>query len=362
MALLVSLAALELLLPARARSDLENRPLAQFPPPAAETVRDGRWMKQTDDAIADQFPGRGAWVSLGALWDAALLRTERDGVLLGREGWLFEPSARLNEKNAADNVSAVVALARETKLPTTLLLVPLSSAVYAEALPPCYTPRDQDALLGSLYNLAQGVRTVDVLPALRAAAARREHPLFYRLDHHWTAEGARVAFDAWRSASGHTPSPEPSCTIAADGFYGSFFARAPSPFLRPDILTFDAFEDIRLEIEGRPVDGLLDANALAGRDKYAALLYGNHGHITLVNQTAGARGTLLVIKDSFANALLPRLAQQYARVDAVDPRYFTGSLHKLAEAIQAEEMLCLYGLSTFSTDRSLQLLIGASGQ
>lgn len=347
-ACLILLAALQAALPARERSEWENRPLATLDAPSWASVLSGRWMDAAEKVVADQLPARDGWMKVNALWETAMLRTERNGVLLGARGRRFEACAEaaLNRQTAEANLAALEALAAQTGLPVRLLLAPMSSAVCPEALPWRYPAANQEEWLAALYARASRVRPVDVLPAMRKLDG---DALYYRLDHHWTAEGARVAYEALAALWGQ-PVAMPSETLRAEPFYGSYFARAPAPFCQPDTLTFDVYGDVTLRI-GEEVKPLLySPEALEGRDKYAALLWGNHGALVLENADAPP-GTLLVLKDSYANALLPALAQHFSRVVAVDLRYFTGNVTELA--MEVDEILCLYGVTSFVSDRNL---------
>ncbi|MDL2319106.1 hypothetical protein LJC74_08575 [Eubacteriales bacterium OttesenSCG-928-A19] len=356
MALLCGLAVAQIALPKRSFSDIENRPLAQLSTPAVRTVLSGRWMKDAETYAADQFPARDVWMSAQALWDAALLRVERNGILLGHDGWMFERSAQLALKTARDNVRAMDALAEAVEIPVTVALAPMSSAVNPENLPRWAEADDQAAILAELYAEAPHARTVDLLPALRGTAA----PAFFRTDHHWTDAGATAAYDALLAAWEMSAVTGPLEITDTDGMYGSYFARAPSPLIGRDAFVMAQPEGVTLTIDGEAKDGLYDAAAMAeSRDKYAQLLYGNHGRITLRSDATG--GTLLVIKDSYANMLLPKLARQYGRIEAVDPRYYLGDLTALIEETEADAILCLYGLTTILSDRSLLLLSPAWG-
>jgi len=162
-----------------------------------------------------------------------------------------------------------------------------------------------------------------------------------------------VAYDALREAW-HLPATDGSVDRLPlpDGSYGSYFARAPSPLIRADAFVVEYPAGVSLEIDGELQAGLYDAEAVAvKRDKYAQLLYGNHGRITLTG--AAEDGVLLVIKDSYANLLLPWLAQHYRRVEAIDPRYYTGDLYTWIQGEEGARILCVYGLTTWLTDRNL---------
>ena len=49
-------------------------------------------------------------------------------------------------------------------------------------------------------------------------------------------------------------------------------------------------------------------------------------------------GTLLLVKDSFANCLVPFLARDYRRILLVDERYAAVSLMELAQSEQVDEI------------------------
>lgn len=351
MALLLCLAALQAVLPRRVRSDMENRSLAQVAAPTMGTVLSGAWMRDMESFVADQFPGRDRWMHLQALWDAALLRVERNGILLGKAGWLFERADHLTLRTAEQSVQAVAEIAGHADAPVTLLLVPLSSAVHEAYLPAAYRPDDQAVVLSALYDMA-GVACIDILAAMEAEAAHQS--LYYRTDHHWTMDGARLAYGALAEAWSLPAAEQRIENVAAEGFYGTYFARAPSPLIQGDSISFDVPAGIELLVEGEAEPALLDPAQWQARDKYAALLWGNHGHITLTGGDPSG-GTLLVIKDSYANALLPLLAQHFARIEAVDPRYYGGDLPTLLDEMEADRILCLYGLTTLLTDRNLIL-------
>lgn len=350
--LLVGLAGAQALLPDRAFSALENRALEPLPHLSVQAVLSGRFMQAAETYVADQFPARDAWVSAQALWDWALLRNERGGILLGRAGWLFERLAANETRTAGQNIDALVRMQAAVGRPIALALVPTSAAVYPEYLPRFAAAEDQAGLLEGLYARAEGLGTVDILGALHGR--KGDIPLFLRTDHHWTDAGAEAAKAALLEAWGRTPTPMAVTEINMGVTFGSYFARAPSPLIRGDAFRVAWPEDIRLSLDGEPGQALPDPEAAkAARDKYAQLLGGNHGRLTL---TGGAgEGTLLVIKDSFANLLAPKLMDSFARIELVDLRYFPGNLMETIAETEADEILCLYGLTTFLTDRNLLL-------
>lgn len=359
MALLVSLAVLNIVLPKQEFSALENRPLSILPPLSVKMVTSGQWMPRAETYLADHFPFRAQWMSLVALSDAAFLRNERNGILIGKAGWLFESTANLAEKTAMDNAEAVQIIAKNTNVPVTLMLIPFSSVVYPEALPTAYIPDDIEGLTERIAKAAPDAQTLDMAGPLRTAKGGK--PLYFHTDHHWTQAGADVAYQALAQAFGFSAVEDgtPQKDLGAE--YGSYYARAPSPLIAPDDFALAFPEGITLFVEGEEKPALYDEAAiLSARDKYAQLLYGNHGHITLTSDAPG--GTLVVIKDSYANMLLPLLSRHYSRIEAIDPRYYQGNLMQYLTETEKERVLCVYGLTIWIKDRNLIRQTALSGE
>lgn len=340
-----------LLLPDQPYSDLENRPLAAMPAFSLEDVLSGAFMKKADDYVNDQLPLRDSLMMLGALKDAALLKTERNGILHGRNGRLFEQADTLRPGAASANLAAMNKLATATGLPVSLLMIPLPWQVYREDLPALYTPSDATALVRAIREDAGQVAWIDPLDAL--LQAKGSEPLYYRTDHHLTAAGADVVYRALADAWGLRPQ-QPDSLLESPGFYGSFYARAPTPLIKPDTLTFSLYNGIQVLIDGNDTGGLYDEVLLKGRSKYAALLHNNPPRLTLINPEG--EGVLLVLRDSYASAMLPAIARHFARVEAIDPRYYSDDLPALCAEQKVERILCIYGLNALTNDRNLPRL------
>ncbi len=347
MAVLVSLMLLTVLSPRRERSDMENRTLAEPFAVTAEGILSGDVTRQTEDYLTDHFIGRDQFILLQNGLDAAMLRTEKNGILLGSR--LMADTQYMNTSTALENANAMGELAAAAHADTTAVIAPLSAAVTPERLPPFYRPLDQKALLEDMRGLS-GLAWLDTLSALLPLG----EAAYYRSDHHWTADGVKAVYKALCGMWGITPKTDVE-RLRYDGFYGGYYAKAPRPFFPADTFTFDEPAGITLEIRGETMPGLLDERLLGRRDKYAAVLYGNPGRSTLYGP---GEGVLFVVKDSFANALLPLLAQHFARVEVFDPRYTLEPLPEAYAASGAKNLLFVCGLTTLLNDRSLILQTG----
>ena len=350
MLLLILLAVSQWLLPPQEISEMENRVLAQKPALTFDRFWSGAYATELEQFAADQMPLRDGFVSAYTTMQAVLGRRMVNDALRGKDGFLFDTSAVYTERNLRLNADALSGLEEASGKKVWLLAVPTAASVYAEKTPANAPLGDDEASLDAV------ARELTLIPLLDSMRARRDQSLYYAMDHHWTAAGARIGYEAVCSALGLEASPEGEI-VTREGFYGSFYARYPLPWLEADVLTYEQTDGLRLFIEGTEQPSLVDEAVLGGRDKYAALLRGNHGCIELINDRVDA-GVLLVIKDSYANALLPVLARHYHRIIAVDPRYFTGNITEFAAAYEGEDILCVCGIGTLASSRIIALMEG----
>ena len=350
MLLLIALAVCQWLQPTHEISEMENRYLTQKPAITFDGFWSGDYTMTLEKFAADQIPLRNGFVGAYATMQAALGRRMVGDALLCADGYLFDTSAVFTERNLRLNMDALKELSAACGKELWILPVPSAATVYTEKAPPYSPLADEEA---ALRNVAAEMKMIPVLDVMRA---RQDQKLFYAMDHHWSAAGARIGYEAVCDALGLSPEPA-EAIVSHEGFYGGFYARYPLPWLKADILTYEQPEGIHLIINGQKKETLADQAALQGRDKYAALLYGNHGCIELINENVD-EGSLLVIKDSYANAMLPILARHYHSITAVDPRYFTDNIKELAAQHEGEEILCICGISTLGASRIIALMEG----
>ena len=69
--------------------------------------------------------------------------------------------------------------------------------------------------------------------------------------------------------------------------------------------------------------------------------------------TMAEEGELLVIKDSFANCLIPMLTPYYSKIVVIDPRYMTEGISGIMKEFDFTDVLFLYNANTFFEDTSL---------
>ncbi len=336
------------LFPAARFSATENRNLAAFPTFSTETLANGTYTAALDDYATERLPFRGVCRRLYAASELALLRGESHGVILCRDGSLCR-RLEVNKQMYQKNLAVLPRLQRTLgDLPLTIAVAPRRIDVRSEVLPALYDTAREQAVWEALPT--------GVVTFLDATADGQ----WYRTDHHWTAEGAYFAYVRLSRNLGYVPHPASDFTpvTVSKSFLGTSAAAAGFPHITPDTVSvwrYEGDENYRVLRDGKPTSfaGLYDEEKLLGSDQYSLFLGGNCGLLQIDAGEGDARPTLLVIKDSFANSLLPFLARHY-RIVAVDPRYYTGRLQSLANGTDAALVLC--GMQTLTTSPFLSLL------
>lgn len=334
-----------LLFPAPRFSECENRLLAEKPIFTWEGLFDGSYTEGFGTYASERMPGRRFMRGVRAATDLALGKREVSEVMLCRDGSLAKRvgvNPRIYEKNLKE-IAKLQQAARGVDRALTVAVVPCRIDARTEILPRLY----QESTRAPLYDTLQ-----KSLPEAIAFTDITKGEEWFCTDHHWTQEGAFAAYRALGSRLGYVPCEreEFSAETVSDRFFGTTDAAAGIPFVRPDRIELWRYRgdtDLRLVKDGKPADfaGLYDLSKLEARDKYGVFLGGNDGVLTIDRGDNDTRQTLLVIKDSFANALLPFLARHF-RIVAVDPRYAKSGAEAFLKS--ADKALILLGMQTLS--------------
>ncbi len=330
-------------------SELENRPLATWPEASMRTLTDGSFGEEVETYAADHFPFRDALISTRSFLHLVTGDCQQLNTLSGRDGWLFELPPDTETRTASLSVETLSDICQALRKPGFLMIIPTSAAVMGDALPSLYTCGSQEPVIASLSGKAASMTTVDSTLFDHVG----DDSLYYRTDHHLTAAGAALCYHALCKAWSLTPSSDFSLTTV-EGFRGSYYAKLPSPSIPAEVFSVYLPENVRVTLDEQSASGFFTQDALEKRNKYAALLGGTYAHAVLEND--GGTGSLLILSDSYANAIAPMLAAHFRRIDLIDPRYFTCDLSALVDEAGTDTMLALFGLNTLSTNRSVLLM------
>lgn len=356
------------LLPQESFSEQENRALQTMPEISLKALTDNRFSADIADFYADQFPARTAFVGLKTLSEISALRMENNGVLIGKNGYLIKRLEYGEDgyENIRGNLHAVSDFTRsmaDRNIPVTLAIAPRGIDVLTAYLPDYYSPTRADAAWEIVQRTAAetALAPVTFTKELQGSASVGTE-VWFRTDHHWTPRGAYLAYMLLADELGYLPgSPSALTEETIDApFYGTTYSSAGMPWAKPDVLTFLHIPDeerylCEIVDTGKTFNGFYDRSYLESKDKYGALIGGNNGRVRITDTAHPDKPTLLIVKDSFAHAAIPYLAQNFT-LEILDLRYWRGSTAELAEEIGAEQVLILMGLDSLATAKTLNLL------
>lgn len=340
-------------------SDQENRTLQTSPDITVAGVLDGSYETAYENYQNDQFPFRNQWIYLKSMVEKMLGKTEANGVFLGTDDYLLENFQKQPEADYAKTVEALRNFSKANEnLQQYFLLVPNAVNIYADRLPAGAPVGDQDQAMDSFAaDLAQtSIQNVDIREIFRE---NTDMQLYYRTDHHWTTQAARLAFDPLAKSMGLEPEKTAFERIpVSDDFVGTLAAKSGFDTNQKDTIAIYTPEDgldvvVTYVEEQKKTGTFYNKEKLDTKDQYAMFLDGNHAEIHVQTPAAQDR-RLLVLKDSYANCMIPFLAPYYRKIVVMDPRYYYGNLQELIQVEEIDQILFLYNANTFFMDRSLK--------
>ncbi len=347
-----------IIVPDRAMSEQENTTLQQLPKFSFERLFNKTFTKQFEDYSSDQFVLRDQWITLKAAAELALGKEENNDVSYGADQTLIEGFDAPDNSALDTNMGYLNQLVQNTDAEVYFALIPEKSEIWSERLP-ARTPNDSEAeFIEYCYGLSQA-NNVDILSVMREHA---DEYVYYRTDHHWTSLGAYYGYSALGKAMDFTvPALESygDRRVVSDSFYGTTWSKSGFSWVEPDSMEIFVDAPDGLEItsypEGSPVEGrLYDESKLAVKDKYSMFMGGNCPLHEIVTGSDGP--SLLIIRDSYTDSLIPFLLDDFSEIHVIDLRYYRVSLADYIAEHGFDKVLVAYSVSTFATDVNLLLL------
>ncbi|MDR0596485.1 MAG: hypothetical protein LBG50_02985 [Clostridiales Family XIII bacterium] len=222
----------------------------------------------------------------------------------------------------------------------------------------------RDAIDYIYKHMGGGVKKIDVYNTMKKHAGEY---IYFRTDHHWTQLGAFYAYRDYCAALGMPHSGMLSYPQRRfDGFLGSFYNSIGGNSemkANPDyvlaylpIVPYKAtgYENSSMS-DGFELSLVRTTKEIQTANKYLAF---SGGDLPLIRiKTEGKTGRRLIIfKESYANAFIPFLTENYDEITVVDFRYYEGSADGLIEKYKINEALFLNYVSAAGSERQVDRL------
>nr|MCR5830967.1 hypothetical protein [Lachnospiraceae bacterium] len=338
-----------LLLPEKDFSDMENRYLQKRPQVSLQGLLDGSFMDSFETYTNEQIPLRNVFVKCKAVLAQMTGSSENDGIAKGDDSYLFDKGTSVSDK-MHKNISAIKTFTKEAGRDVYVAIAPTSIWVNADKLPKGMPVLDEASCSNELTQALKDISNAHMIHLYDALKAHKDEQLFYRTDHHWTTKGAGYAYEEIARNMGlEVMDIGRYEKHEAGDFRGTHYAKYKGAFVTPDSIEYYDVPIDALELEKQTVDSLIDESKLSGYDKYAAFMYGNDGKYT-VRAEKGAGRSLVMLKDSYANCLIPYLVMNYDTIKVMDLRYFGGSVKEVLDAEPDADILLLYNWTFMNDD------------
>ena len=207
--------------------------------------------------------------------------------------------------------------------------------------------RSQKATIDNFYaHLSPGVKGIDALSAL---APHTSEPIYLRTDHHWAPLGAYYAAREFATVAG-VPFRDLSAydEKVIHRYVGSMYGysqdiavkNAPEDFVyyvphgadySVTYITYTIDEEYHVTSESKPRKGPYFYHQRDGSGNAYCTFMGSDTKITQVRTGVHNGRRLLILKDSFGNAIPGYLFFSFEEVHVVDYRYFTKNMTSYVE-------------------------------
>lgn len=349
-------------LPKSDYSSNEKRYLAEFPKTTADNIFFGDFDSEFETYMSDHIAGRDFFVGVNAYYDLYSGRNGSNGVYAGKDNYLInDPVER--ENNLENNLGIFNEFTKANKLNTNLMIIPSTGYIMSDKLPNNHKDYLDEEYFETIEKNSGEMNFINVMNAFQLAAKGGDQ-LYYRTDHHWTTPGAYLAYIQYCENVGITQTPESAFNkTTVSGFYGTTYSTSGLWNTPPDNIEFwenrSNLGAVSVAIteagNTKEHDSYFFLSHLEEDDKYPTFLDGNHALVEIKNENAQG-GKLLVIKDSFAHAMVPFLSENYSDIIMVDLRYYKSPISDLVKEYGITDCLVLYSLDNFATDTDVAFL------
>lgn len=363
--ILILFTLVDLIYPDRSYSELENTTLQQRPAFNLARLVNNQWTADYGNYVKEQFMFRDEWIDLQSRSESMLLqKVELGGMIIGEANG---KSAQYTKQFSLKE-SEVSQLSKNTEYVADFLgrypnaafmLVPSASLIYQDQLPAMTPMLDEQEYLDDIFR---EIDSPDQIMDLRdTLTSNRDEYIFYRTDHHWTTQGAFLAYQEYCSRIGLAPVLPQVKPVSVPEFYGTSYSSSRfwnsdsdtlvyyplnNPMTIYDTMGENSFKE-------RSSGSMYDTEKLETRDKYAVFLCGNNA---LSRIEGDGEGKILVIKDSYANCFVPFLTANFQTIDVLDLRSYSYSLDAMIQENQYDQILILYNFQSFKADGYLSAL------
>lgn len=353
--------------PDKGFSEEENRVLQEKPDFSLSNYIEGRYESKLETYVNDQFLLRNAFIKIKASADVTAGKLEANGVYRGKDNYLMEELTVPNKKTMKNTLASLKQFKRHyKKLDAFFLLAPNAGNILEEKLPNFTELNDQNGAMDKFFQEIKGFGYTPIDVRDTFAKHTEDTQLYYRTDHHWTTDGAYLAYKQAVKKMKLKDNVTYKPYVVKNDFRGTLASK--SGFVNgvnDAIKIYMPYKDkdynnsvIYYADTKTKTTEFYQLDNLDTKDAYTVFGGSNHPMYTIKTPTKSSE-KLLLVKDSYANSFIPFLAQSYREIVVVDPRYFFDNIDDIIKAEEITQVLFLYNANTFFNDNSLEMMLNS---
>ena len=330
-------------------SSSEKRMLQTFPKISVKRVLKGKFQKKYETYLSDQFPARDQWIQVKSIAERLAGKTESNQVFFGKKQYLLEKYIKedFHKKQIKKNVQALKEFIEKMQAE----YLPLFAESYDETI---------------FYEMLEKELPKHVLvPVKEILEKHKEEYIYYRNDHHWTTLGAWYGYQAYLQACDNDSEKEKeklaqkkkqALKSVSNNFLGTTYSKINMYSKKDEIFVYEpegTFSVVYNQGE-KTEDSFYQWKYLEEEDQYSVFSGGNQGILEITGGKENGK-VLMLIKDSFANCMIPFFMEDYEKVIVVDMRQINAGLSMVMRMYQPSHVIVLYNIVQFMQDRDFAI-------
>lgn len=339
------------ILPDKDVSEWERRKLQQMPEISISSLSSGRFMKDFETYLSDQFPLRDTFRTLKAKFHFDILGQKDNNDIYVIDGSAGKLDSKINGTSVsrfAEKMNSLYSTyLKDTDCKVYFSLIPDKSFFLTEGtVYPHYDFSDLDTLVKeALPDFTQ----IDIKELLSASS-------YYTTDSHWKQEEIIPVANHIRKALGVSHLGELEKKDVGE-FYGVYYGQSALP-LDADRLCYLTNEEIEnATVRSNEISNetrVYNLEKLDATDRYDIFLSGAVS-ILEINNPEGEEGKeLILFRDSFGSSLAPLLVPGYEKVTLIDTRYIAPDMIKDYVEFSNQDVLFVYSTGIVNNSSSLK--------
>lgn len=344
-------------LPKEDFSENENRSLADFPEFSFEDILNGDYMSDITAYLSDRFPFRNTFVEVKNYFEIEVLRSKYvNNIFIGKDGFFIEDYKK--PENSDRIIGNMNKFQDSINVKADFMLVPTQVSIYSDRLPEFASPLSQLKTIDEYYSRLN-MNCIDVYDIL--ISNKNKEQLYYKLDHHWTTDGAYYAYVEYCKAKGFVPVNRDEYSVEEiDNFKGTIYSKLnyENSYTNKGekIKVYNKDFDLTVNYDGKESNSLYNMDYADKKDKYSLFLNNINSFVEITNNKAKNDRTLVIAKDSYANSMIPFLVNHYSKIYVFDTRSYKEPISEFINKNNVDDVLILYNVNTIDNDTGINAI------